>query len=68
MKRKTAKEILAEPFREPAESTPVDKITIRDIVDNCGYSSAAFYRNFSGKYDLIVSRHRSDGHHRSRPR
>ena len=37
MKRKTVKEILAESFREVAETKPIDKITIRDIVDNCGY-------------------------------
>jgi AcrR family transcriptional regulator len=54
MKRKTAKEILAESFREVAEIKPIDKITIRDIVDNCGYSPATFYRQFSDKYDLIA--------------
>ena len=54
MKRKTAKEILAESFREVAESKPIDKITIKDITDNCGYSSATFYRQFSDKYDLIA--------------
>lgn len=31
MKRKTAKEILAESFREVAEKKPIDKITIKDI-------------------------------------
>ena len=30
-----------------------NKITIQDIVDNCGYSPATFYRNFRDKYDLI---------------
>ena len=54
MKRKTAKEILAESFRKVAETKPIDKITIRDIVDNCGYSPATFYRQFSDKYDLIA--------------
>jgi AcrR family transcriptional regulator len=54
MKRKTAKEILAESFREVAETKSIDKITIRDIVDNCGYSPATFYRQFSDKYDLIA--------------
>ena len=54
MKRKTAKEILAESFREVAETKSIDKITIRDIVDNCGYSPATFYRQFSYKYDLIA--------------
>ena len=54
MKCKTAREILAESFREVAETKPIDKITIRDIVDNCGYSPATFYRQFSDKYDLIA--------------
>ncbi|MBQ8089073.1 MAG: TetR/AcrR family transcriptional regulator C-terminal domain-containing protein [Clostridia bacterium] len=54
MKRKTAKDILADSFREIAQNKPVDKITIREIAQNCGYSSATFYRQFKDKYDLIV--------------
>ena len=54
MKRKTAKEILADSFRELAEAKAIDKITIKDITDNCGYSSATFYRQFRDKYDLIA--------------
>lgn len=54
MKRKTTKEILAESFRELAETKKIDKITIQDITDNCGYSPATFYRNFKDKYDLIA--------------
>lgn len=54
MKRKTTKEILAESFREVAQSRPADKITIREIVENCGYSPATFYRHFRDKYDLIA--------------
>ena len=57
MKRKTAKEILAESFQELAAVKSVDKITIQDIVDNCGYSPATFYRNFKDKYDLIAWEH-----------
>ena len=57
MKRKTAKEILAESFRELAGEKPVDAITIRDITDNCGYSTATFYRQFRDKYDLIAWEH-----------
>ena len=57
MKRKTAKEILAESFHELANSKNIDKITIQDIVDNCGYSPATFYRNFKDKYDLIAWEH-----------
>ncbi len=54
MKRKTAKEILAESFRELAQSIPIDKITVKDIITNCGYSQATFYRQFRDKYDLIA--------------
>jgi AcrR family transcriptional regulator len=54
MKRKTAKEILAESFRELAESKSVDKITVPEIVENCGYSKTTFYRLFKDKYDLMA--------------
>ena len=54
LKRKTAKEILAESFREIAERKSIDKITVRDITENCGYSPATFYRQFKDKYDLIA--------------
>ena len=54
MKRKTAKELLAESFLELAQSKSVDRITVRDIVENCGYSTATFYRQFKDKYDLIA--------------
>lgn len=54
MIRKTAKEILAESFRELAGTKPIDKITIKDITENGGYSSATFYRQFQDKYDLIA--------------
>ena len=54
MKRKTAKEILAESFKELAATRDVEKITIKEITDNCGYSPATFYRQFKDKYDLIA--------------
>lgn len=49
MNRKTTKEILADSFREIAEKKSVDKITIQEIVDNCEYSPATFYRHFKDK-------------------
>lgn len=54
MKRKTAKEILADSLREIAESKTADKITVVDIAKNCGYSTTTFYRHFKDKYDLIA--------------
>ena len=32
----------------------IGKITVQEIVDNCGYSMATFYRHFTDKYDLIA--------------
>ena len=54
MKRKTAKEILAESLKELMESRPIDKITVKEITENCGYSTATFYRQCRDKYDLIA--------------
>lgn len=54
MKRKTAKEILAESFRELVAIKSIDRITVQEIVDNCDYSPATFYRHFKDKYDLIA--------------
>lgn len=54
MKRKTTKEILADSFRELAGSKAANKITVQEISENCGYSSATFYRHFRDKYDLMA--------------
>jgi len=54
VKRKTAKELLAESFRELAQERDIDRITVQDIAKNCGYSIATFYRQFRDKYDLIA--------------
>lgn len=54
IKRKTSKEILVDSFRELADQKQIDKITIKEITDNCGYSPATFYRQFKDKYDLIA--------------
>ncbi|MDO4633057.1 MAG: TetR/AcrR family transcriptional regulator C-terminal domain-containing protein [Eubacteriales bacterium] len=52
--RKTTKETLAESLRELSESKSIDKITIREIVENCGMSAGTFYNHFKDKYDLIA--------------
>ena len=57
MQCKGAKEILTESFWELAGTKAIDKITVKDITENCGYSPATFYRHFKDKYDLIVQSH-----------
>ena len=32
---------------------PIDKITIRDLTDDCGISRMAFYYHFKDIYDLV---------------
>lgn len=52
--RKTTKELLGESLHELSENKPIDKITVKEIVENCGMSSATFYRHFHDKYELIA--------------
>lgn len=54
MVRKTTKELLAESFKELAESKPIHKITISNITENCGLTQPTFYRHFKDKYDMIA--------------
>ena len=52
--RKTTKEILAESLKELSATKPIDKITIKEIAQNCGVTSKTFYNHFQDKYDLIA--------------
>ncbi|MBR3125048.1 MAG: TetR/AcrR family transcriptional regulator C-terminal domain-containing protein [Mogibacterium sp.] len=54
MKRRTAKEILADSFRELTKRKSAGRITVIDIAENCGYSTTTFYRHFKDKYDLMA--------------
>lgn len=44
---------LADSIKECMKSTPVDKITVKNIVEGCGTTRQTFYRHFLDKYDLI---------------
>lgn len=52
--RKSTKELLAESILELSKAKSIDKITIREIVENCGMTSGTFYNHFKDKYDLIA--------------
>ncbi|MBD5560676.1 MAG: TetR family transcriptional regulator [Clostridia bacterium] len=54
IRKSTPKEIFAASFKDIARSRSVSKITVQDIVSNCEYSAATFYREFHDKYDLIA--------------
>lgn len=44
---------LAGSIKECMKTTPVDKITVKDIVEGGDVTRQTFYRNFKDKYDLI---------------
>jgi len=54
IRRKSTKELLGESIHDLAQIKPVDKITVKEITDNCGMSPATFYRHFHDKYELVA--------------
>ena len=44
---------LAEAVKVCMKTTPVEKITVKEIVDACGTTRQTFYRHFQDKYDLV---------------
>lgn len=44
---------LAESIKELMKTIPLDRITVTNIVNNCGTTRQTFYRNFKDKYDLV---------------
>lgn len=52
--RPTTKDLLAESLKELSTLKPIDKITVKEIAQNCGFTSKTFYNHFQDKYDLIA--------------
>ncbi len=52
--RLTTKELLAESLKELSARKSIDKITVKEIVQNCGFTAKTFYNHFQDKYDLIA--------------
>lgn len=46
--------VLAESIKELMKTIPLDKITVKEIVENCKTTRQTFYRNFKDKYDLVT--------------
>ena len=44
---------MAESIKGLMARMPLDKITVKDIVAECGLTRQTFYRNFKDKYDLV---------------
>lgn len=54
VERLSIKQLLVDSILELASKTPFNKITVQQIVDNCGVSKRTFYNNFEDKYDLLA--------------
>ena len=52
-KQEQMKYRLAEAMKKCMKDTPVELITVKEIVETCGTTRQTFYRNFQDKYDLI---------------
>lgn len=53
VKNEKTKYKLANSIKECMKTTPVDRITVKNIVEGCDVTRQTFYRNFKDKYDLI---------------
>ena len=49
----TTKDMLAEALKELLTRRSLDKITVKDIVENCGVNRQTFYYHFHDIYDLM---------------
>lgn len=54
VRRTTTKELIAQSFLELSRTKNIDKITVKDIVENCSVTKSTFYNHFRDKYDLMI--------------
>ena len=47
------KRVLADSIRKLMEQRPLAKISVGDIVEECGLNRNSFYYHFKDKYDLV---------------
>ena len=50
----STKVLLAESLKDLAQVKQVDKITIKELTQNCGLTSPTFYNHFHDKYELMA--------------
>ena len=54
MKGKDTKDKFVRSLYELAKSNPIDKITVKQISENCGLTSQTFYNHFPDKFELAL--------------
>jgi len=53
MEKQTTNEALAQSFKSLVPTTPIEKITIKEITDRAGVIRPTFYNHFQDKYELL---------------
>ena len=56
LKRTNTKDLISDSFYELAKSKPVNKISVREITENCQITTPMFYYYYKDKDDLIFQR------------
>ncbi len=54
IQKSNTKALFAVSLKELAKSKPADKITVKQITQNCGMTSPTFYNYFHDKYELMA--------------
>ena len=54
IEKRTTKELLAASLKELCKIKSADKITIKELTQNCGLTAPTFYNNFRDKYELMA--------------
>ena len=54
IERISTKDLLVKSLKDLAKTKSIDKITIKEITDNCGLSKRTFYHNFQDKAELVL--------------
>lgn len=52
-KKDRMKYLLADAMKKCMKQMPLEKVTVKEIAEQCGTTRQTFYRNFKDKYDLI---------------
>lgn len=61
MKKRSSKEIFEETIIELSNNIPMNKITVKMIVEKSGLSLQTFYNYYKDKSELVLSIHKNEG-------
>ena len=51
---KNTKQVLGDTLKELLKEKPIDRVTVKELVEKCGYNRQTFYYHFYGVDDLLA--------------